>query len=83
MITGAVVGLGVMLSIWFISAPRTAARSSARTLLNMAVFGAMISYVVQGVSFILLRRQHAAYRASLSQPARGVRAPVSRSSSRW
>ena len=28
------------------------------TLLNMAVFGAMLSYVAQGVSFILLRRRH-------------------------
>ena len=31
-------------------------RSSAARLLNMAVFGAMISYAMQGLSFILLRK---------------------------
>ena len=30
--------------------------SSARVMLNMAVFGAMLSYIAQAVSFILLRR---------------------------
>jgi ethanolamine permease len=55
--TGAIVGLAVMLSVWFtVSADRRGAFIGG-TLLNMAVFGAMFSYVMQGLSFILLRRR--------------------------
>ena len=42
------------------------------TLLNMAVFGAMFSYILQGVSFILLA-QPAEHRSSLPEPARHPR----------
>ena len=59
MITGAVVGLGLMLTIWFYVGADASTGIIGGTLLNMAVFGAMGSYVAQGVSFILLRRQHA------------------------
>jgi ethanolamine permease len=55
LLTGTALGLVVLLSIWF---GRGAEESSALiggTLLNMAVFGAMISYAFQGLSFILLR----------------------------
>jgi ethanolamine permease len=56
MITGAIVALIVMFTVWY-SVPTD--RSSAiigGTLLNMAVFGAMFSYILQAISFILLRR---------------------------
>jgi ethanolamine permease len=45
-------------------------------LLNMAVFGAMISYAMQGLSFILLRRNLPAverpYRSPLGSPGAAV-----------
>jgi len=56
MVAGALVGLALMLVIFW---TRDAAASSALiggTLLNMAVAGAMLSYVMQALSFILLRR---------------------------
>jgi len=54
MMAGATVALVVMLAIWFGSA--SSATLIGGTLLNMAVFGAMLSYVMQAASFILLRR---------------------------
>lgn len=50
MITGAVVGLVLMTIIYFINKDQI-----GTTLLNMAVFGAMCSYMLQAISFILLR----------------------------
>lgn len=55
MFTGAGIGLLVLLSIWFSSDEATGSALIGGTLLNMAVFGAMISYAFQGLSFILLR----------------------------
>ncbi len=54
MIAGATVALLVMLSIWY--GAENSATLIGGTLLNMAVFGAMISYIMQASSFILLRR---------------------------
>lgn len=59
MITGALVALAIMLGIWFYLGAEAGAAVIGGTLLNMAVFGAMCSYIAQAVSFILLRRQHA------------------------
>lgn len=56
MITGAVIGLGVMLVIWFALGAEQAGASIGSVLLNMAVAGAMFSYIAQAVSFILLRK---------------------------
>lgn len=50
MISGAVVGLILMTIIYFINKDQI-----GTTLLNMAVFGAMCSYMLQAISFILLR----------------------------
>jgi ethanolamine permease len=50
MITGAIVGLVIMTIVYY-----TAPAQIGTTLLNMAVFGAMCSYILQAVSFILLR----------------------------
>jgi ethanolamine permease len=57
LITGAVAGLAVMLAVWFILGAEKGAAVIGGTLLNMAVFGAMLSYLAQGLSFILLRRK--------------------------
>lgn len=54
--TGAVIGLTMILTVWFLLGAERSSSVIGATLLNMAVFGAMISYALQGVSFILLRR---------------------------
>lgn len=58
MIGGAVVALAIMLSIWYYVGVDASTGIIGGTLLNMAVFGAMCSYVAQAISFILLRTQH-------------------------
>ncbi len=50
MLSGALLGLALMTIIYFINKDQI-----GTTLLNMAVFGAMCSYILQAVSFILLR----------------------------
>ena len=55
LIAGTIMGLGVMLAIWFIYGQEKGGAFIGAALLNMAVFGAMISYVMQAVAFILLR----------------------------
>ena len=54
--TGTGMGLATMLVAWFIAPENDRGAVIGGTLLNMAVFGAMISYAMQGLSFILLRR---------------------------
>jgi ethanolamine permease len=62
MISGALLGLAVMLIIWFANGGGGAGETQlgddliGTVLLNMAVFGAMLSYIMQALSFILLRR---------------------------
>ncbi|MCB8838750.1 amino acid permease [Aurantimonas sp. VKM B-3413] len=58
MIAGALVGLAIMLALFLGLGAEAGAAVIGGTLLNMAVFGAMCSYIAQGVSFILLRRNH-------------------------
>ena len=41
--------------MWFVVGAEKGGAIIGGTLLNMAVFGAMISYAMQGLSFILLR----------------------------
>ena len=53
---GTALGLATMLVVWFAAGEKERGAVIGGTLLNMAVFGAMISYAMQGVSFILLRR---------------------------
>lgn len=57
MIVGSLVGLGVMLAVWYVEGAEQGAKVIGGTLLNMAVFGAMFSYVMQGLSYIQLRRK--------------------------
>jgi ethanolamine permease len=56
MLVGSLVGLGIMLIIWFSFGGETAGSTIGSVLLNMAVFGAMFSYILQAISFILLRK---------------------------
>ena len=78
-IAGTVMGFAVMLVVWFVAGAEKGGAFIGGTLLNMAVFGAMISYAMQGLSFIVLRSTHAEHHASISQPARRTSAPQSRS----
>lgn len=57
MTVGAVVALAVMLTLWFTLGAKQGAGVIGGILLNMAVFGAMFSYVMQALAFILLRRR--------------------------
>jgi ethanolamine permease len=54
--TGTLLGFATMLAVWFIAGAEKGGALIGGTLLNMAVFGAMISYAMQGLSFILLRK---------------------------
>jgi ethanolamine permease len=56
MIAGAVLGLAIMMIMWFALGGAAAGSLIGSVLLNMAVFGAMCSYIAQAVSFILLRQ---------------------------
>jgi ethanolamine permease len=53
--TGSCLGLAVLSTVWFSRGPSEGSAIIGGTLLNMAVFGAMISYAFQGLSFILMR----------------------------
>jgi ethanolamine permease len=61
MLSGALLGLAVMLVIWFANGGGGPGETQlgddiiGSVLLNMAVFGAMLSYIMQAVSFIVLR----------------------------
>jgi ethanolamine permease len=55
--TGAVIGLAVINTVWFALGAEKGGSVIGATLLNMAVFGAMISYAFQGASFIMLRKK--------------------------
>lgn len=55
MALGSVVALAVMFALWFSLGAERGAAVIGGTLLNMAVFGAMFSYIMQALSFILLR----------------------------
>jgi ethanolamine permease len=57
MMVGALVGLAVMLTVWFVAGADHGAKVIGGTLLNMAVFGAMFSYVMQGLTYIQLKRK--------------------------
>jgi ethanolamine permease len=57
LIAGGLLGLAVMLVVWFTMGGEAAGSFIGGVLLNMAVFGAMISYLLQGLTFIQLRRR--------------------------
>jgi ethanolamine permease len=57
MVVGAVLGLGIMLIVWFALGGENAGTTIGVILLNMAVFGAMFSYLLQALTFLQLRRR--------------------------
>ena len=72
MIFGTFVGLSVMLCVWFSVGAERGTAIIGGTLLNMAVFGAMLSYIMQALSFLLLRSKfpdmHRPYVSPLGKP---------------
>ena len=70
--TGTGIGLVAIMAVWFSMGAEKGGAFIGATLLNMAVFGAMISYAFQGISFILLRRNmpniERPYRSPLGVP---------------
>lgn len=57
LVSGTVLGFAVMIAVWLSLGAEKGGALIGGTLLNMAVFGAMISYAMQGLSFILLRQK--------------------------
>jgi ethanolamine permease len=57
MIVGSLIGLAVMMAVWFSQGAEQGTKLIGGTLLNMAVFGAMFSYVMQGLSYIQLKKK--------------------------
>jgi ethanolamine permease len=53
---GSVLGFATMMILWNVLGSEKGGAIIGSTLLNMAVFGAMISYAMQGLSFVLLRK---------------------------
>jgi ethanolamine permease len=76
MLLGSGVALGVMLALWFALGADAGAAVIGGILLNMAVFGAMFSYLMQALSFIQLRRKlpqlERPYRSPLGVPGAAV-----------
>jgi ethanolamine permease len=66
MIAGSCVALAVMFALWLSLGAERGAAVIGGLLLNMAVFGAMFSYIMQALSFVLLRRR----RPDLERPFR-------------
>ncbi|MCK6449830.1 MAG: ethanolamine permease [Alphaproteobacteria bacterium] len=58
LITGALVGMAVLLLAWFGAGSEKGGAFIGGALLNMAVFGAMISYILQATAFIRLRLKY-------------------------
>ncbi len=72
MTAGSVLALVVMLVLWFTLGADKGAAVIGGTLLNMAVFGAMFSYIMQAIAFIRLRSNfpslHRPYRSPFGIP---------------
>jgi ethanolamine permease len=56
--SGAALGLAIMMGLWFGLGGKAASPVIGSLLLNMAVFGALLSYIFRAVSFLLLRSRH-------------------------
>jgi ethanolamine permease len=69
LLAGSAVALGIMLALWFGMGAERSAAVIQGMLLNMAVAGAMLSYLLQAVSFLVLR-------ARLPGLARPYRSPM-------
>ena len=73
---GTVLGFATMMILWYVLGSEKGGAIIGSTLLNMAVFGAMISYAMQGLSFIRLRQTmpdiERPYRSPLGIPGAAV-----------
>jgi ethanolamine permease len=69
LLAGSGAALALMLALWFGMGAEKGAAAIQGMLLNMAVAGAMLSYLLQAASFIVLRRR-------LPQLARPYRSPL-------
>ena len=76
MIAGSIAGLAVMLAMWFALGAEQGGAAIGSVLLNMAVFGAMLSYILQAVSFILLRRNQPGIERPFRSPLGGPSAAI-------
>jgi ethanolamine permease len=68
LVSGGLLGLAVLLVTWYSAGAEKGGAFIGGTLLNMAVFGAMISYLMQALSFILLRIRLPAVRRPYVSP---------------
>ncbi len=66
-------GLAIMMTLWFVLGGKAAAPVIGSVLLNMAVFGAMLSYILRAISFIVLRRRNPRHGKALHQSVRPIR----------
>ncbi|WP_374442362.1 amino acid permease [Stella sp.] len=57
MVAGAAVGLAIMIVVWAVLGPERGTVVISGMLLNMVVFGAMLSYILQCLAFVVLRRR--------------------------
>ena len=58
LLTGSAVALAIMFALWFGMGAENGSAAIQGMLLNMAVAGAMLSYLAQAASFIVLRVKH-------------------------
>jgi ethanolamine permease len=58
LLAGSAVALAIMFALWFGMGAESGSAAIQGMLLNMAVAGAMLSYLAQAVSFIVLRWKH-------------------------
>jgi ethanolamine permease len=59
MLAGSGLGLAIMIIMWNLLGGADATALIGSVLLNMAVFGAMLSYIFRAISYIVLRQRHA------------------------
>ena len=57
LVAGAAIGLGAMLAVWFGFGPGPGSDIIGSVLFSAAILGAMLSYAMQAVSFVLLRNE--------------------------
>jgi ethanolamine permease len=68
LVAGSALALAIMLVLWFGMGAEQGAVAIQGMLLNMAVAGAMLSYLLQAVSFIVLRRRLPALKRPYRSP---------------
>jgi ethanolamine permease len=68
LIAGSLLALVIMFALWFGMGAEAGAVAIQGMLLNMAVAGAMLSYLLQAVSFIVLRRRLPALKRPYRSP---------------